>query len=98
MTIGVFILPFAVLAAVGLARQPTARPLWPAALFGAGLPLLFVAYLNREGPGEVCHAIAGGESCTQEFNPLPWLVAGALVIAVAVLFLRRSLRQQRSMQ
>src|SRR5690242_15451273 len=80
MTIGLFILPFALLAIVALARRPAARRSWPAVFLGAGLPLLYVAFLNREGPGEVCHRFTDGESCTQEFTPWPWLVAGALVI------------------
>src|SRR5690349_15036940 len=90
MTIGLFILPFAILAVVALARRPAAFPAWPSVLFGTGLPLLFVAYLNREGPGEICHQFTnGGESCTQEFNPWPWLAAGALVIGTAVALLVR---------
>ena len=46
-------------------------------------------------PGEVCHRFTDGESCTQEFNPRPWLVAGLLVIGVAAAFLVRNGRQQR---
>ena len=48
---------------------------------GAGLPLLFVAYLNREGPGITCYRTASSAGCDQHLNPLPWLVIGLLLLA-----------------
>ena len=46
---------------------------------------LYVAYLNREGPGNVCSAIAhGGHSCLQAWNPWPWAAAGTSLVAVGI--------------
>jgi hypothetical protein len=58
-------------------------------LTGAAVPLLYVAWLNRDGPGEVCTRTATGSSCGDEWSPWPFVVAG-LVAAIAgvVLFLR----------
>lgn len=49
---------------------------------GAGLPLLYVAWVQREGPGTTCWHTAMGEGCNQHLNPIPWLLIGlALVLA-----------------
>ncbi|MCU1430223.1 MAG: hypothetical protein JWL83_4223 [Actinomycetia bacterium] len=58
---------------------------------GFGAPLLYIAFLNRHGPGDICrHYANGGESCTQESSPWPWLAIGAaFVIAGAVLFVQQ---------
>jgi hypothetical protein len=58
---------------------------------GACAPLLYVAWLNRGGPGEVCTTLGdSGQSCTQEWSPWPFLVL-ALLLAVAgvVVFVRQ---------
>jgi hypothetical protein len=51
-------------------------------LTGAAIPVVFVAWLNRDGPGEVCSRSATGESCGDEWSPWPFVVV-ALVLAVA---------------
>ena len=90
MTIGVFILPFAVVLTVVFANRPGARAGLYGLLSGAALPFAYVAFLNRDGPGNVCrtfeNASTGGESCTQEWSP--WgFVAAALFLAAAGVFL-----------
>jgi hypothetical protein len=58
-------------------------------LSGAALPMFFLAWLNREGPGEVCHADGQSISCSDEWSPWPWVVAGVvLVVAGIVVFVR----------
>jgi hypothetical protein len=90
MTIGVFVLPLAVLATVFTGRQRRAAVGLPGLVSGAAFPLLYVAYLNREGPGMVCTATRGGQSCTDEWSPWPWLaIAAALLVAGAIVFVRR---------
>ncbi len=49
---------------------------------GAGLPLLWVAYVQRQGPGTTCWRTASSAGCDQHLDPLPWLIIGlALVLA-----------------
>jgi hypothetical protein len=59
-------------------------------LSGAALPLLYVAWLNRDGPGEVCTRTARSVSCGDEWSPWPFVaVALALAVAGLVVFARR---------
>lgn len=70
------------------------KPSWPSflalLLIGAGLPFLCIAYLNRNGPGMVCGPYKnGGQQCTQEFSPWPFVIIGAILVLLGVmLFLR----------
>lgn len=59
-------------------------------ILGAGLPFLFVAYLNRNGPQTVCSPYEnGGQQCTLEKGPLPFVIIGAILVLLGVmLFLR----------
>ena len=50
-------------------------------LVGAAVPLLYVAWLNRDGPGTVCTVDGPVTSCGDEVSPWPF-VAMALVVAV----------------
>jgi len=62
-------------------RRPAARESAFGALSGAGLTLLAIAYLQRDGPGETCRPIPGpGVQCDEHLNPLPWLVLGILFV------------------
>ena len=84
-SIGVFVAPPVIAAAVFLLRWPRSRT---TAMFGAasglGLVLLYVAYLNRGGPGDVCSTTASGQSCVTEWSPWPWLAAGIALFAFGV--------------
>jgi hypothetical protein len=53
-------------------------------LTGAGLPLLYVAWLNRDGPGEVCTYTATGHSCGDQSSPWPLMTLAVLLIAGGV--------------
>ncbi|PJI86724.1 hypothetical protein [Luteimicrobium subarcticum] len=55
----------------------------PLVVSGLGVVPLYVAWLNRGGPGDVCHA--GGTACTEAMNPWPWAAAGVLLVALGVL-------------
>ena len=52
---------------------------------GAGLPLLFVAYVNRAGPGTTCYRTVTSAGCDQHLNPLPWLIVGVILLVGALL-------------
>jgi hypothetical protein len=51
---------------------------------GAGLPLLYVAWLNRGGPGEVCTSTATSTECADESSPWPFLVLAVVLVGVGV--------------
>jgi hypothetical protein len=55
----------------------------PTAGVGLGAAMLagYLGWLNRDGPGTVCHGIPNGVSCTDEWAPWPFY-AVALVLAV----------------
>ena len=58
---------------------------------GLGLPLLYVAFLNRGGPGLICTTTSGGSHCTEQWSPWGWAAIGVLLLAAGVLiFVRRS--------
>jgi hypothetical protein len=60
---------------------------------GAGLPLLWVAYVQRQGPGTTCSHTGSGAGCDQHLDPRPWLIIGvALVLAGLIVQSRRNRR------
>lgn len=91
LTIGVFVLPIAVGLAVLLATRPGATIGIPGLISGASLPMFYVAYLNRDGPGNICQSFAdGGSACTEEWSPLPWAFIGmVLILGGIAVFVRR---------
>jgi amino acid transporter len=89
MTIGLFVAPLAVAATVLITRHRRARVGLPGLLSGAGLPLVYVAWLNRDGPGTVCSVTrGGGSSCTDEWSPWPWLTVAVVLVVVGTVAFR----------
>ena len=84
LSVGVYVLPVATVATVLLARCASGRPGLPGLVSGLGAPVLYVAYLNRSGPGEVCTVFARRSSCTQEWDPWPWLIVGLAFVAFGI--------------
>jgi membrane protein implicated in regulation of membrane protease activity len=96
-TIGIFVLPATLVLGAVLAWRGRAQQAGPGIAAGLGLPLFYVAYLNRSGPGTVCTALPGGGECNQETSPWPWLAAGLLlVIAGLSMSLAAARRRPRS--
>lgn len=91
LTIGVFVLPVAlVLAGVLLLRYGADRAAAGALLVGAAAPVGWIAWLNRFGPGTYCRTTADGVGCTQMWSPWPWFaVAVILVVAGVAVAVRR---------
>jgi hypothetical protein len=56
------------------------------ALVGAALPVLLQAYLLRKGPGIVCSQVwlDDKENCRYMPNPLPWMLAGILLVMIGI--------------
>lgn len=76
-SIGLLILPVPILGAALLLRRGPGRASF--GLFsGAGVLLLYTAYLNRGGAGTVCTATNGGQTCTDEYSPWPFAAVGLL--------------------
>ena len=94
LSIGMFVLPIPVAATLLLARNHTTRHAWPGLVSGASIPFLYMTYLNRSGPGDVCTTTATGQGCVQEYSPWPFLlVALAMTLAGVLLHVRRSPRR-----
>jgi hypothetical protein len=83
-SIGLFVLPLPVLATVLLVRRQTATRGLPGLISGLGVPLLYVAYVNRAGPGTICTAVTGGQECNDEWSPWPWLAVGVILLVLGV--------------
>ena len=90
LTIGAYVLPFALGGLFLLLRWGGDRRSSVGLISGLGLPLLYIAFLNRDGPGTICSSYGnGGRQCVDEWSPWPWLLIGlALVTAGIVLFVR----------
>jgi hypothetical protein len=90
LTIGIFVLPLVTAATMGLLGWPGSRTVAVVGVVsGLGLVPLYIAFLNRGGPGDVCTSSASGQSCISEWSPWPWFVAGVLLVcAGAILFTR----------
>jgi len=98
LTIGVFVLPAAIVLCGVLAWR---APRWlagPGITAGLGVPLLYVGYLNRGGPGTICTAVVGGTECSQQTSPWPWVAVGLLLflagLSMSLVAARRRPRAQ----
>jgi hypothetical protein len=91
VSLGPLLLLPTVLVGVILWRRAGIRDSALGLLAGAGVLLLYVALLQRDGPGTTCWHTATASGCAQHLNPLPWLVAGlVLVLAGFVAYARRT--------
>ena len=90
LTIGIFILPFALLGLFILLKWGGDRRSSVGLISGIGLPLLYVAFLNRDGPGTICRSYGnGGQQCMEEWSPWPWFLIGSALLATGIaLFVR----------
>ena len=57
----------------------------PGVLAGIGGVLLYVAFVQRAGPGTSCWHTATAGGCDQHSDPFAWLAAGALLVLIAFL-------------
>ncbi len=71
-------------AVVLVAVRPSARDSVVGLLAGVGGFLLYVAYLQRLGPGTVCWQTARASGCDEYLDPLPWLGAGVVCVVAGV--------------
>ncbi|MDT0469322.1 hypothetical protein [Streptomyces gibsoniae] len=78
LSVGVILIAVGAVAAVFLLRRGHTNAL-VGSIAGVALPLFYIAYTNRGGPGDVCHTTATGSTCTEEYAPVPFLIAGAVL-------------------
>lgn len=91
VSLGPISLLAAAIAAGAMARSRNSRHSLSGLAMGAGLLSLFIAFLQRDGPGTTCWHTATSAGCAQHLNPIPWLVAGMLLtIGAVIVQVRRS--------
>ena len=92
LTIGVVFLALAaILVAVGLTSPALRTRAVVAVPAGVGLVVLYLAWINRGGPGTVCATTATGTACVDEWSPWPF-VGAAVFLFGGALALARVLR------
>lgn len=90
VSLGVLVLAPVAVAGALMASRPAVRRSAFGFLSGIGLLLVFVAWIQRAGPGTTCWQTATASGCDQHLNPLPWLLLGlALFIAGVAAHARR---------
>ena len=89
MTIGVWVVPFALIGLIASYKRAN-RSSGVGLISGAGVPFLFIAYLNRNGPGDICRQFGfGGQQCTQEYSPWPFMLVGTMLILLGMAMFKR---------
>jgi hypothetical protein len=84
VSLGLLLLVPAVIGAAVLGASAAARRAAWGVLFGQGLLLLYVAYVQRDGPGTTCWQTAAAGGCEEHLDPRPWLVIGLVLMFVGV--------------
>jgi hypothetical protein len=93
-TIGAFLLAAAAaLGILGIVLRQVDKRVSPAALIGGAAAPLYIAWLNRRGPGEICDAIEGGVQCTEQWSPWPFVVGGLLLATAGAVLVRSAVRR-----
>jgi len=91
VSLGPIALGPALIAGAALSTSATARRSRVGLLAGPGLVFLFVAYLQRQGPGTTCWHTTTAAGCDQHLNPIPWLLVGLLLIITATVLQTREI-------
>ena len=91
--LGPIAVPLALLAALVLAVRHHVGRSALGVLVGMGLVSLYVAWVQRRGPGTVQWHTATASGSEQFLDPRPWLIAGLLLVVIGlVAFLWRERR------
>jgi hypothetical protein len=80
ISLGPLALVPAAIAGRALGNGPRSRQSAVGLLAGAGLTCLYVAYVQRQGPGTTCWRTASAAGCDGHLNPLPWLIVGLILL------------------
>jgi hypothetical protein len=91
VSLGVLVVAPATVVAGLMASRPVVRRSAFGLVSGVGILLVFVAWVQRAGPGTTCWHTASASGCDQHPNPLPWLFVGlALFVGGIAAHTRRS--------
>jgi hypothetical protein len=95
-SIGLFLLALAaVLVAVGFVVPVLRRPSVPGFLVGLSAAPLYIAWLNRGGPGLVCTTEGTTTSCVDAWSPWPFVGVGVLLAGGGLGLLATTRRRSR---
>lgn len=89
ISLGVIALGPALIAAAALSTGQAARRSAFGLLAGAAGVSLFIAYVQRQGPGTTCWHTTTAAGCDQHLDPIPWLVIGLLLLIGAIVLQTR---------
>jgi hypothetical protein len=92
LTIGIVVVAVGVAAAIWLAPRHGGRATW-GVVSGLGVPVLYLAFLNRRGPGTICEVTSQSTHCADEWSPWPFVLVGTM-LAVGGLTAYVGLRQR----
>jgi hypothetical protein len=96
LTIGPVVLVILAVPTIMLGRRPEAIVGLPGLASGLSFPVLYIAYVNRLGPGTICQTIGTmGTECVDETSPWPWLVVGVILLVGGCAFFFVGSRAQR---
>ena len=96
LTIGMpFLLVAAGLAVGGSFIEATRNRSIAASAAGLSVIPLYLAWLNKDGPGEVCKPHNGGTMCGSEASPWPFLIVAVLMIATSIALIVVLVQMQR---
>jgi hypothetical protein len=95
-SIGLAILLITIIGTVFLARRRASTCGVAGITSGLGIGPLYMAFINRSGPGDICSSTATSQTCVSEVSPWPWLLIGViLVIAGCLIFVIHQHRGSR---
>ena len=79
-----FVVPVVVAVVVAVVRPNVLKSSF-GLMAGAGSVLIYVAYVQRRGPGTGCWQTATASGCDEYLNPWPWLVVGLTLVVAGIL-------------
>lgn len=87
LTIGILLLPIGLaLGVAGIVRKASRNESVIAVVGGLAAAPLYLAWLNREGPGTVCETLPGDvNSCADRWSPWPFLAVAAVLVVVTII-------------
>jgi hypothetical protein len=84
LTIGPFVMLLTLFLCGVLLWRPGPGPAMTGVISGAAAPPLWVAWLNRDGPGNICTRTATSTSCLDEWSPWPFVAVALVLLVVGV--------------